>query len=271
MQTENLTNDQYKVLGSSVNIVYYCKFNSCASRVKNVIAEWTHTSSSIITSLKESHSKLSTEYEDLRKNLSDLSSKLDTLQSSESELQNHIKDTTTALSSVKMPLVAPTTSNATDIVDEYLDCERRKPNLIIYGIPESSGSTPDERKLNDKTYFTDLVHSEFKLDNIEITKFVRLGKQIEGKIRPLLVTLMDSYVRGHLLRNAKTLRNSSSHQNVYISPDLTPKEREINKLLREQLRRRKEAGESDLIIRRGKIVSKLTSTHATAHSTDNQK
>ena len=250
---ENLTNDQYKVLGSSVNIVYYCKFNSCASWVKNVITEWTHTSSSIITPLKESYSKLSTEYEDLHKNLSDLSSKLDTLQSSESELQNHIKDTTTALSSVKMPFVAPTTSNPTDIVDEYLDRERRKPNLIIYGIPEFSGSIPDERKLNDKTNFTDLVHSEFKLGNIKITKLVRLGKQIEGKIRPLLVTLMDSYVIGHLLQNAKTLRNSSSHQNVYISPDLTPKEREINKLLYEQLRRRKEAGESDLIIRRGKL------------------
>ena len=128
-----------------------------------------------------------------------LSSKLDTLQSSKSELQNHIKDTTTALSSVKMPLIAPTTFNATDIVDEYLDREQRKPNLIIYGIPESSDSILDERKLNDNTYFTDLVHSEFKLDNIEITKLVCLGKQIEGKIRLLLVTLTDSYVRGHLL------------------------------------------------------------------------
>ena len=211
---ENLTNDQYKVLGSSANIVYYCNFNSCASRVKYALAEWMHTSSSVITSLKESHSKFLLEYENLRKNLTDLSGKLDTLQSSETELHNHIKDTTTALSTMKPLPNVPASFNTTDIVDEYLDRERRKSNLIIYGIPESTGSTPDERKSSDNSYFTDLVHSEFKLDTVEITKSARLGKRIEGKARPLLITLMDSYVRGHILRNAKTLRNSSSYQNV---------------------------------------------------------
>lgn len=29
--------------------------------------------------------------------------------------------------------------SATDIVDEYLDGERRKLNLIIFGLPDSSG------------------------------------------------------------------------------------------------------------------------------------
>ena len=33
--------------------------------------------------------------------------------------------------------------SAADIVDEYLDGERRKLNLIIFGLPDSSGSTVD--------------------------------------------------------------------------------------------------------------------------------
>ena len=163
--------------------------------------------------------------------------------------------------------VVPVTSNATDVVDEYLDRERRKSNLIIYGVPESTGST-DERKLNDNTYIKNLVHSEFNLDTIEITKCVRLGKRAEGKIRPVQITLTDRYVRGRILRNAKSLRNSTSYQNVYISPDQTPKEREASKLLRQELRRRKDTGESNLIIRRGKIVSKSVNPNTTHPTMD---
>ena len=47
-----------------------------------------------------------------------------------------------------------------------------------------------------------------------------------------------------------------TYQNVFISPDLSPKERASNKILRQELRLRKEAGEANLIIRCGKIVTK---------------
>ena len=43
---------------------------------------------------------------------------------------------------------------------------------------------------------------------------------------------------------------------MYITPDLTIKEREINRALHQELKRRKEAGEKDLIIKRGKIINK---------------
>ena len=43
---------------------------------------------------------------------------------------------------------------------------------------------------------------------------------------------------------------------MYVSPDLTMKEREINRALHQELKRRKEAGEKDLIIKRGKIINR---------------
>ena len=73
------------------------------------------------------------------------------------------------------------------------------------------------------------------------------------------MTLADSSVRRNILRNAKVLRNSSSYKKVFISPDLTPKERATNKQLLEELRHRRQQGETNLIIRRGKIVLKQTS------------
>ena len=58
-----------------------------------------------------------------------------------------------------------------------------------------------------------------------------------------------------ILKQATKLRNNSNWNKVFISPDLTPKEREINKKLREELRNRKQAGEKNMTIRYGKIVA----------------
>ena len=46
-----------------------------------------------------------------------------------------------------------------------------------------------------------------------------------------------------------------TYQNVFISPDLSPKEMAFNKILHQELRHCKEVGEANLIIRCGKITS----------------
>jgi len=77
------------------------------------------------------------------------------------------------------------------------------------------------------------------------------------------------------LRNAKNLCKSNTYQNVFISPDLSPKEREFNKLLYQELKHRKEASKVNLIIRCGKIVPKQTNSDPTPvamdSSTDDQQ
>ena len=62
-----------------------------------------------------------------------------------------------------------------------------------------------------------------------------------------------------LLKSAPLLRKISKWQSVYVSPDLTLKEREINRALHQELKRRKDAGEKDLIIKRGKIINRQAS------------
>ena len=59
-----------------------------------------------------------------------------------------------------------------------------------------------------------------------------------------------------ILKQATKLRKSSKWSDIYISPDLTPKERSHNKKLRDELKMRKDAGEKDLYIKPGKIVSR---------------
>jgi hypothetical protein len=66
------------------------------------------------------------------------------------------------------------------------------------------------------------------------------------------------YSRRELLRNAKTLRKSSLNifKYVYVCPDLTPLQREQNNKLEKELSDRKNAGETNLVIKRGSIVQR---------------
>ena len=59
-----------------------------------------------------------------------------------------------------------------------------------------------------------------------------------------------------MLIKAKKLRDSESTvmKNVCINPDLSVKERQVQRNLRKELTRRKQNGECNLKIRRGKIV-----------------
>ena len=56
-----------------------------------------------------------------------------------------------------------------------------------------------------------------------------------------------------ILGSAKKLRDSETWSDIFITPDMTPKERERNKQLREELKRRRNEGEEGLVIRGGQI------------------
>ena len=57
----------------------------------------------------------------------------------------------------------------------------------------------------------------------------------------------------YCLSAAKQLRHSQNFKNVFINPDLTKAEREKNKLLRSEVKRRRDAGEK-VFLRGGQII-----------------
>ena len=57
---------------------------------------------------------------------------------------------------------------------------------------------------------------------------------------------------------AKELCKSKQFSNMYISPDLSYKERQALKELIQELVRRKTAGEKDIFIHRGQIVKRIS-------------
>ena len=106
-------------------------------------------------------------------------------------------------------------------------------SLCINNLKEPSEQTPVERSKLDSVKLAHLFQTEFRIGDFELSKCICLGKVSQTRPRPVLITI----------------------KNVYISPDMTAKEREEAKQLRAELRRRRSEGEHNLVIQRGKIIT----------------
>ena len=92
------------------------------------------------------------------------------------------------------------------------------------------------------------------ISDVPIRSTYRVGKnQKMSSPRLLKVILPDIETKQIILKKAKDLRNVSTCKNVFINPDLTPFQQKIQKDLREELKRRRDAGDR-VKIYRGKVV-----------------
>ena len=131
----------------------------------------------------------------------------------------------------------------------------RRSNIVLTGILPSPPFT-------DAGIVTNLLHDDLGI-NTTVTHCVHLGKSLVDVIRPsvLPVTLSSESNAQAIIRDARKLRNSADHRlcdHIFLNADLTPEQRKADYELRAELGRRRAAGEIDLIIRNGKL---LTKTH----------
>ena len=145
---------------------------------------------------------------------------------------------------------------------EMHDRERRKNNIIVYNIRESTSECTDERKLHDMAEVTELVSSEMNISTV-LSDPVRLGPKLENMKwpRPLRVTVDSESSKWKILKESKNLTGSrkESFRTIYIKRDMTPLERDHDRKLRKQLLNRRgqstDSGDNrKWIIRKGKIV-----------------
>lgn len=139
-------------------------------------------------------------------------------------------------------------------INEYREREVRKCNVLLHNMPEPVGETPEERKQEDEELIYEIAQ-EIGVDEINVKQVIRLGKK-SSKPRLTKVELESSKQKRSLLQKAKQLRDIENEdwKNIFISPDLSPLARQQGRDLRNELKTRKEDGETDLIIRKGKII-----------------
>ena len=142
-------------------------------------------------------------------------------------------------------------------IEQKLEKFKRRKNIVIYGLPEGKGKDDKERGKSDNESITELI-GELDID-LEVPKFrvIRLGKQIAiNKARPVKVELEVEGDKYKFLKKAAEIRKThvEKFKKIIISVDLTLKQRELDKILWEELKMRRDAGERNIKIKDGRIV-----------------
>lgn len=108
-----------------------------------------------------------------------------------------------------------------------LEQKFKKYNLIIYGLEEQEDEIEDIQK------FLDTVNQNLDIDCRfdDLRDIFRIGKNTEGKIRPLLVEFVNYKLKIEILHKARLLKGT----NIFVSNDYTPEEYRKQKVLRQYM------------------------------------
>ena len=115
--------------------------------------------------------------------------------------------------------------------DEERDRKSRENNLMVYGISENVN-------LSDCSNEFLSIAEELNLKP-KIVDIYRVGKSRNDDLpRPLKIKLDSSYIRRKIVANAHKLKNQSRYRKIFLKPDLTVKERAVQKELWQKLKDR---------------------------------
>jgi len=155
------------------------------------------------------------------------------------------------------------------LVDEYKDHERRKMNLIFHKIPEQEATENTSKHELDKKFILSIAE-ELGVEGFEITGTARIGRPNESGERLLKVEVKNLNSKKQILSKAKFLRKAKNERlrKVYITPDLSYQERLQQKVLRTELHRRRNAGEMNLLIHKGQIITAQLTNGSVGMETD---
>jgi hypothetical protein len=143
----------------------------------------------------------------------------------------------------------PLAPNLNAIVKEVSDRTKRKLNVVLSGVKPELQSDMDV--VNNLFVNTLDIH-------VTVEECTRMGKDA-SKTRPLLVKLSNEAEVNVALKAAKLLRTTGDAyicRSVFLNADLTKAQREEQFNLRQERRTRTAAGETNLVIRDGKVQPK---------------
>ena len=163
---------------------------------------------------------------------------------------------------------------------EEKEKEKRKNNIIISNVKESSNKDSGERQRDDRETVTDILRSIVDIEEPEVENVVRLGGKTDkdGKTRqkPRLLKVMftTEAKKREVMKKARGLNEGVEEfeRKIFINNDETEAERKAGYELRQKLREKKKAtGEQDWVIRNGEIVKRKQASYAEGATQEEEK
>jgi len=203
------------VLGSLSNIVYYCDTNNCVSRIKQLLfdffdgkhqSDYQSVESKMVSAIRETvPGCVSNSYNELKTKIGDITTQMKDLATSNHQLQEQIKSITTSMKDLHKQSYAaavqssssnteeasasgqafPTVTSGPDalrnavssVINEEKDKQKRRLNLIVHNMIESSADQPQARKEQDIANLQDILSSQLEV-RVHISSAIRLGKEV---------------------------------------------------------------------------------------------
>jgi len=174
------------------------------------------------------------------------------------QVESKISLATADLATVQTELKQQTQLAIQENREELEEIARRRGNIIIHGLTEPTGITPEERKTQDSDKVDFLLH-ELGADARSVNNIIRLGKRSEisgAAPRPVKLVLVSEEQKDKVLRNAKNLKSMGDKglDKVFLHQDLTPRQREARQILVKEMKERQSKGEQNLAIINGKVI-----------------
>jgi hypothetical protein len=115
-------------------------------------------------------------------------------------------------------------------VSEVMEREKRKNNLVIFGIEETNDEFATKEKIN-------IIINAVGLDENKVKYFGRVGRQVSGaRARIVRVVCEDAETKRSFLKAANRLKSMDGFAGIYIGLDLTKVQQVQDKNLRVKLK-----------------------------------
>ena len=164
------------------------------------------------------------------------------------DLYKEVEDRISRLESCNPATDTSYPASKMDVLAELHDRQSRAGNLLIFNLLETEDDMNQAHSLLKM-----LIGTHFTLCRVS-----RFGKPNSKNARPLRASLESAYEVHTALRNGHKLKNKQ----IYIKSDLTPAQRDLEKLAMEDLKKRRDQGEQNIQLKviEGipQIVSKKT-------------
>lgn len=223
-----------------------------------------------LTEVKNSTTYLTSEHNYLKKELSELKTQLTNGVTKIKTLETHVDNISSKMTANEAELQAlqsnlsslnllsgDLSDNSEIIIREMQERNNRMKNVIIAGIPESSGANGLERRDNDLKQVLKVL-SILNDSNPKPEKIFRLGKYKPEKTRHIKVCFNDDKIPKVLLRERSKLDN-----NTKIFSDNTPLQSKYYNKIKLELKNRQQAGEKNLTIKYFNGVPKIVTNSET--------
>lgn len=148
-------------------------------------------------------------------------------------------------------LTAPPIVDHQNLILELKDrCDRER-NIVIVGIPEINEKIYRSRQSHDGEESMKVLKALYE-NCPKPMKTLRLGKYNPDKNRPIKLCFENNEIPKRILRNKTKLP-----KNIQIYADQTPTQQQFLRSLKEEINKRTDGGERDLIIKYIKGVPRI--------------